>query len=232
MQFNPGNSQGIVDDIDFLIGTNSTRYPIAQKTRNINRWMDRAVYLVFTADGTWQWDDQNQTDLPIGLTSLVEDQQDYAINSAHLRITRVEIKDADGNWVQLKPIDQHQVQNQSLTDFKKEAGTPAYYDKIANSIFLYPKPSYTQASSLKVYFQRGAVAFTVSDTTEEPGIASIFHRYPSLGASYDYAVSKGLKQAGTLRAEIANMETSMVDFYAKRSKDAQTRLSPRRIIAR
>ena len=83
------NKLGIVEDIDFLVNTNSTSYPTAQKTRNINEWYNRVIGWILEAQDDWQWDDTNQTDLPIGTISLVASQQDYP-EPTSLTITRVE----------------------------------------------------------------------------------------------------------------------------------------------
>lgn len=228
MQFSDtSNKQGIVEDIDFFCDTDSTTYPTAQKTRNVNRAYDRVVSLILGSDGRWQWDDTNATDLPIATTTITANQQDYGIDTTHLKITRVEIKDSAGNWILLNPIDAAEVTDQSISDFYKTAGLPIYYDKIANSIFLYPKPNYTQAASLKVYFQRNVSYFTASDTTKQPGFASPFHRLLSLGASFDFALKKGLPQLNSLREQIAVMEQALMDFYAQRPKDERIGLTAR-----
>ena len=61
----------ILSDIDFLVKSDSITYPIAQKTANVNRALDNVVSAILGADGRWQWDDTNYTDLPIGVTDLV-----------------------------------------------------------------------------------------------------------------------------------------------------------------
>lgn len=228
--------QGIVEDIDFLLDTDANLYPLSQKTRNVNRWYDRAVSIFLESDGRWQWDDTNWTDLPIATSSLVADQQDYAVLAAvpdagedYLKLTRVEVKDSAGNWSKLIPIDQADLVDQSLTDFKKTSGTPMYYDQIGPSIFLYPKPSTSISSGLKVFFQRAPSYFTASDTTKQAGFPSTFHRYLSYGASLDYAIKKQLPQRDDFRVEIAAMEEAMRTFFSLRNKEDKLRLTARRV---
>lgn len=226
------SKQGIVEDIDFLCDTDDTSYPIAQKVRNVNRWGDKFVALALNSDGRWQWDDTNWTDLPIGRQDLVAEQYDYQILAASpstgqdfLRVLRVEVLDSSGNWTKLKRIDQADIYNQSLTDFLKTSGTPLYYDDMANTIFLYPKPSANITLGLKVYFQRNFSYFTSSDTTKVPGIPSVFHRYLSLGASFDYAVKKQLPQKNDINVEILKMEEAIKEFFAFRNKDEKVQVS-------
>lgn len=233
----------ITTDIDFLVKSDSTTYPIAQKTANVNRALDTVVSAILGADGRWQWDDTNYTDLPIGVTDLVSGQQDYSFDTEYLVLTRLEVQDSDGKWRYLTPIDQNDlnysrtvladnipgytpVEGQSLTDFLSTPGKPVYYDKIASSVFLYPKPNYNLTGGLKAYFQRKADYFTVSDTTKEPGFAKHLHRYLSLSAAYDFALTNGLAKASTLRQELSVLEQKITDFYAYRPKDEKVIIRP------
>src|SRR5512137_1242260 len=106
MQFTDSSGkQGIVEDIDFNCDTDSGTYPLAQKVRNVNNWYDKAIAIILGADGRWQWDDTNATDMPVATTSFVDGQQDYTLDTTFLKLLRVEAKDSSGNWVKLKPID-------------------------------------------------------------------------------------------------------------------------------
>lgn len=237
-------NQGIVQEADFIASSNPTSFPIADKVRSANRALDKVVSLVLGADGRWQFDDNNQTDLPIGTTNLISGQQDYSFDSEFLVITRVEAKDSTGQWQRLVPFDQNDLntpkfnvadskipggvftQGQSLTDFMGQSGTPLYYDKLANSIFLYPKPNYNSTAGLKVYFQRKPVYFDASDTIKQPGFAFHLHNYIPLSMAYDYALAKGLKKANQIRQEMLALEASIVEFYTYRPKDEQVVINP------
>ena len=124
----------------------------------------------------------------------------------------------------LKPLDQKDV-NIALNEFHETASTPIYYDKIANSLFLYPAPNYASTNGLKVYFLREPDYFTSSDTTQEPGFPSTFHRILSLGAAYDYALAKGLPMLNHLQAQISDLQKGLVSFYGKKSRDKRSRLN-------
>ena len=227
--------QGIVQDTLFTIFGNSsdnTQYPTADITRNINRHYDSVVAKILESDGRWQWDDTNATDLPIGTTNLVTNQQDYGIDTTFLRITRVELIKQDGTATLLQPLDQVDVYDQALTEYFKTPGTPMYYDKLANSLFLYPAPSYNYTGGLRVYFQRNVSYFTASDTTKVPGFASPFHRLLSLGAAYDFMLPKNYPQLGVVKNEINEMSQALQDFYSKRDKDGNIHIGVRRQIWR
>lgn len=192
-------------------------------TRYMNRGLDRVVSLIMDADARWQWDDNNNTDFPIATTNLALGQQDYALATTQLNIFRIEAMDTNGNWQRLLPIDQSDVK-QALENFQGTQGVPIFYDKLANSVFLYPTPSYAQTAGLKIWFQRAGVFFTTSDTTKEPGFSSLFHRLVPLYASYDYAFSKQLPLQNSILGEIEKLEDQMQDFYLLRQKDEPRRL--------
>lgn len=213
---------GIVQEIDFLVNSDTNTYPIADKTRNINRAMDKVVSLIFGSDGVWDWDDSNQTDLPIATTSLVSGQVDYSFAVSHLKIARVLAKDGGGQWRILQPFDITEDIGKLYLLGQPSSGTPIGYDKKANSIFLYPTPDYNSSGGLKIYFQRPSTYFTTADTTKEPGFASIYHRYLSYSAAYDYAVAMGLAKAPQLRQEMSIMEKELQEFYGKRNRDDRT----------
>lgn len=211
--------QGIIEDIDFNCDSDTNTYPVADKTRNVNRAMDKAVSLIFDSDGIWEWDDSNQTDLPIATTSLVSSQADYSFAVTHLKITRVMVKNSSGKWQIVQPFDITEDASLTFLQDNNNVGTPMMYDKRANSIFLSPTPNYASSGGLKIYFQRPSTYFTVADTTKEPGFAAIFHRYLSLCASYDFCAVKGLPKASQFKNDIKEMETAIQKFYGKRNRD-------------
>lgn len=228
MVFNDDSlKQGIVNDIDFILGTTTTDFSLANKTRCVNRWLDRATGLILQADGKWEWDDSNQTDLPIATTSLVANQKDYAISGAtFLKVLKVECKDSTGDWRALDQIDTTQRKKVLLDDPDETAGSPTQFDLRYNSIFLFPKPSYASSAGLKVYYQRVCDYFVAGDTTQEPGFAAPFHRLLSYGASLDFAIANNMSgKISLLREEIAKLEFGLVEHYSSRNKDFRNRLS-------
>ncbi len=213
--------------IYLLTSTNVSSLPDATLVPLVNNAFDRVTSLIMGSDGRWQWDDTNNTDIPIGTTDLVTSQQDYSIDITHLEITRVELKDSNGNWNKLDPIDEQDIYNQSLTDFLKTANVPIYYDKIGNSIFLYPTPNYSQSASLKVYFERGPNYFVTSDTTKAPGFNALFHDLLAYWPAYDFAISTGKANANNIMSAITEKEDALAQFYALRAKDDHPRVRVR-----
>lgn len=191
---------------------------LAGFTDRINRGLDRVVSVIERSDGRWQWDDTNRSDFPIATTNLVSGQQDYAFATSHIEILKVHIKDSDSNWVEVNPID---IKDSAtpLEELYETNGQPEYYDKLGNSLFLYPAPDYNSTGGLKIFYKRGPVYFTTSDTTATPGINPLFHMYPALYACRDYAIEQRLTTAGDFQALLGQMESDITDSYARRSGD-------------
>lgn len=216
---------GLCQEVDGICGTNSTTYPLADKTRRANMALSRFVGIALSADDRWQFDDTNYTDFPIGSTNLVSGQGDYSLATSMLKILKVQILDPQGNTVNLIPIDMNDT-TEAQSELFKTDGTPVYYDKFANSPILYPAPNYDLAGGLTVYYQRDASYFTASDTTKNPGIPSIFHEYIALKMAEPYLRDKGKENYVSVRNEIQKYEEERIpEFYAKRNKDERPRLT-------
>lgn len=225
---------GLIQDVDFMVFGNSldntTAYPIADKTRNINRWYHQAVTWILQAQSDWDFDDINNSNFPIATTNLVANQQDYALpatagiaNDRVLQIQRVEVKYNDGNWYKAEPFDLGEkgsavgVQADINNDF--DATTP-YYDVRYGSLFLYPVPTASVTGGLKIWFTRRITdIFAAADTTQEPGFDEQFHRLLSLGAAHDYLMSHDYQRSQSLRQEIELMRQDMQRFYGTKDKD-------------
>ena len=221
------NYSDLKNKIYLYTNTNVLSFPDDQIVVFINNAYEKVSALVTLSDGRWQWDDTNQTDLPIATTALVSGQQDYGINTAHLVMTRIEIKTAAGDWRKLEPMDQVDIWNGSVTDYLKTPATPQYYDLIGNSIFLYPKPDYSQDASLKVWFKRAPIAFVSGDTTKVPGFNSLFHNLIPLYVAYDFCLSNDLPKISQFRTEIEKVEGALQEYYSLRNKDDKLQLKAR-----
>lgn len=229
--------QDIQNRIYFLTHTNVNSFTKADMNLAVNRALERVVSLINRYDRRWQFDDSNLSDLPVATTTLTANQQDYSLATSHLTIDRVEVKDEDGDWHLLTPIDPRDIKY-AMAEYQKTAGDPIEYDKIGNSIFLYPKPDYTQAASLKVYFTRAPLGFDYSDdkftddtgsAASEPGFNSLFHDLIPLWASYDYSMANSLQSANQLFIEIQRKEKELVDFYGRRSRDEKNIMTLKKI---
>src|SRR6185312_13455630 len=128
----------IIADIDFLANSDPSTYLIADKVRNCNNWIDVCISDIMAADGRWEWDDPNQTDLPRATTQLNANQQQYNFDSSWLIVERIDIKDTSGNWSTLTPIDQSDIVDVGVGSYQSTPGTPQAFDADGENIFLYP----------------------------------------------------------------------------------------------
>ena len=210
--------------------TDTTSYPMIDKTRSINEWYKKAVSWIWQATGTWEYDDSNYSDFPIATADLVDAQQDYTLPSTAQKIDRVEVLSSTGDYFLIKPIDKSMIKGQAMSEFYETAGFPKYYDLVGSSLLLYPKPAsgnVTTTAGLKVYFTRDIGVFNSSSTTTEPGFAEPFHRILSLGAALDYAIARRMwDRVNPLKAQLNELKVELQEFYGNRHRDMKVRINP------
>ena len=78
----------IQNSVYFRTGTNSSSFLAADMLIFLNAAYDRVVSLINQADAKWQWDDDNESDLPNAVAALASGQQDYSLSTTHLSIER------------------------------------------------------------------------------------------------------------------------------------------------
>jgi hypothetical protein len=218
--------------IDRNCKSNSTSYPLADKTADINLALDNVWATIFKAGGRWQYDDSSHADYPIITTNLVSGQRDYAFvtdeqGNVILDIYKVVMAQPDGTFVDITPVDvQSEKDTVGFYDGLDTQGTPTKYDKTANAIFLDAIPNYSITNGLKVYINREGSYFTTADTTKKAGFAGLFHEYLALRPSYQYAYRNSLKNAPVLQNEMLKMEAAIKSHYGKRERDARQAMRP------
>ena len=226
---NSATGAGIVEDIDFICGTDSVSYPLIDKARNSNRHYWVAVSDILRTQGRTQWDDSNLTTLSELTFDLVAGQQDYSWPSGALKLDAIEIKNSNGDWVRLQEIDTDELRR-TITDFEETDGMPKYYDVRGDSIFLYPAPaaaSVTTTAGGKVYVAREFDALVSGDTTQEPGFAEPYHRILSLGASYDWLVVNDTDaKSNRVLQQYEMLRQSLREFYSTKNKDVRVGIRP------
>ena len=240
------NYSEICNEIDDLCDSSATSFPLATKLRRVNSALEEVVGDIISAQGDFQFDDSNYTDLPIGIGDLVNGQKDYSFDPSVIDVVGVSIMDANGKYQAILPIDQRDMtQNQGNvsgqrvqsssqrvdpSQFYSTPGTPIWYDKNGASIYLYPTPitgSVTLTAGLKVFFQRTASLFVIGDTIKAPGFISTYHRVLPLMASLSYCRKYHTDRVPSMMQEITELKARMLERYSKRSKDEVRRISVR-----
>lgn len=224
MQFSNSTTEGgMIQEVDRICGATDNTYTLKAKTARINQALDRFVALALECDDEWQWDDVNQTDLPIATTNIVSGQYDYAFDASLVSVTKVLVADSAGTMREIPQVDQYDWPSHNI--FEQPAGndgTPNKYDILANSIFLDPVPNYSELAGLKVVFKRNAIKFVSTDTTTEPGIPVLFHPYLCRYAALPFLIEKKLPQMRAVSDQIMIDEVAIQDFMANRDRTRPT----------
>ena len=236
------NQDGLCQEVDRLCDTSDTNYSRLAKTSRINTSQDEVVSWIITADGTFEFDDKNQTDLPRATFTLQEGVAKYNFATEFLRILELEIKDANGVYRRIKPLDPDQLGDMSWDEYfgttsgSPNKGFPEYYDPNADGLVLGPAPTSTAvtlAAGGRVTFQRKPVAFTATSATTtdstEPGFASPFHVVLAYMAALPYCMTYKKDRVALYAQKVADLRTEIIQFYSRRNRDKRTILTPNRI---
>src|SRR5690606_7013004 len=147
------------------------------------------------------FDDRRYADedgqLPIATTGLVEGTGDYLFDDEFLAVTQVFAKDPNGVFNELTEQDDKNDPEAYLQ--KQSQGTPKKYELVGSSIVITPTPNYTSEKALKVTFKRNGKPFLYTDGAITPGIPSLFHPYLARHASYPYLIENNLSHARDVR---------------------------------
>jgi hypothetical protein len=222
-----------------LCDADSTSYPDATLLRRTNANYEEVVSIAIKSNGKWEFDDSNFTTHPIGTATLVAGQQDYSFDVAFLDILSLSVKDVGGIWKELSPLDKSQFSYDPDEYFKTD-GMPVIYDKMGESVFLYPAPaaaSVTTTYGLKAYFQRTADIFTsaqVTTGTKEFGFASTFHKVIPYMNAIPYCMMYKPDRVAQYQSVVDNIlgndrlgiVGTLQEFYSKRAKDEKTQIIP------
>jgi hypothetical protein len=242
--------KGIIQLIEKEIGAeyghisgNTNR--LKEATVDVNMAWDIYLPLAFKANGSWQFDDTNQTDYPVIKTNLVDGQRDYTFTTDEggnliLDIYKVAIlPSATATLYEvIYPVDVQSGEGGDILTENTTEGVPYHYDKTANGIFLDPIPSYNATNGLKIYINREPSYFTTSDTTKKPGCPGVHHRYFAIRAAYDYARRNNLTILSRLYEEVISYEGdeekgitgSIERYFANRERDQRDVLQGEPII--
>lgn len=222
-------------EIRLLCDATSTSLTDATLLRRVNTAYEYVVGKLINADGTWQFHDTNYTTTPIGTGTLVEGQSQYTFSDQFLDIEIIKVKDVNGNWVIIEPIDQSQT-DIPLESYLTTNGMPKYYDKNGSTIRLYPAPTATAVTlnnGLKVMFKRTASIFTsaeVTTGTKEPGFASPYHIILCYKAAIPYCMSYKPERVQAYQNEVTRLEEELINHYSQREKDRRKVRTSKQII--
>lgn len=228
----PTDNQGIVEQARSFMRVDSNQWPIAKIVASVNNYLDLVTGYAIGADKRFQWDNTNQTKLPIGTTNLVANQANYSFltdeqGNQIVTLTRIDIQDPNGVWRQLQLIDQVDITGFGLDSTLATPTLPMYYDKIADNIIrLYPAPAISVTAGLKFYFQRTSPYFTATSTSVTTGFSALLDRGFVMAAALDGAITLGLQNLSLIEGEMTKESQKMIAYFGRdRNNDDTHRLT-------
>lgn len=218
---NTSDGSGLIQECERITnlgvaGITSNAQKLKDFTARLNTGIDRFFSLAEQYDMLWNFDDANNTDLPIATTNIVSGTRDYLFDAELLQITEVFVKDSGGTFHILDVQDDKNTPHSYLLD--DSSGTSTTYELVGNSIILNPSPNYSSTGGLKVTFKRNGNKFTAVDSAQAVGIPSLFHPFLARYASYPYLVEKSLKHANAVKQLIMEDEMAIKTFISNRAK--------------
>lgn len=215
--------QGLVEMVRRLTNTDTNTYPIADLTADLNTVYSEYVSIMLASDTRWQWDDSNFTTLPIATTDLVSGQRDYKFDDTFLKVLKVLVKDAGGNFYELHQIDAQDTTSNFEAIAMNEnnspnTGQPVWFDLVGDVVRLQTAPNYSSTGGLKVLFQRYQSNFTSTDTTKTPSIPHPFHVGLAYGTAHIFALVHGQPTVDRLKVEDVECRKALAEFMSKRNK--------------
>ena len=212
----------LIADTTFLLGSgiDLNNYKIADRTRNINERQRLVWQIIFESYGGWQFSSGGQSGIYADQT-LTSGTGTYTLPTDALTINWVDILLTGNVWRRLLPMSYEEYKQMNGDQIFRASGVPAYYMLAGTEIRLLQPPNYTQANSLRIWFDASDMAdFLVDDTSATPAFAIPFHRILSIGAALDYALSHTMTDKVNYLTGLWNdYERRMRDYYSKRWKD-------------
>jgi hypothetical protein len=225
-----------------LVDATTTSYPDSDLFYELNQALEEINGKLISLNKNIRYDDANYANVPYGDGTLEEGIQAYASDLTMLSYERIEVKDKNGIWHKLSPIDESKIQG-SLAEYKKTPGLPEEYAERGNSIFLYPAPSATETTlidGIRFYFQRGAYVLTCTtwsgsnctagtyfEGTLTPGFPVAAHYLPAYKAALPYAQSYKKDRVAMIENEIARLENILYGVVLNKQEDKLSRLVPK-----
>jgi len=156
---------GIINRIWKRCGATINTYPIKNIISDINDALDWYFSLAFKSGKGWELDDSNETLPPIDTQNIVSGTNRYKLNAFTekiINLIKLEALNEDGEGYELIPEDIKNLPasfDELYLNASKATGTPLYYCKYGDFIYLRPTPDYNETSGLKAYFNRPASKF-------------------------------------------------------------------------
>lgn len=209
--------------ISFLTNVDTNVFSNADRLLSMNNHLRDIQTLILRSQDEWDYDDSNNTDLPILTANTVAGQQLYTLPTGSLDIKRLEVTYDGVNYVKAEPFDINErslaTSTNAIGDFSQSAPK---YDLMSNTLWLYPIPTGDIEDALKIWISRGPLEFTSGQLvagTVEPGFDSLFHDMLAFGPAMDFCMTQNLPQTDRLKTEYAEKKQNLINHYGKKQED-------------
>lgn len=212
----------ILTFIRFITDSDADSYTNANFLIALNNAYRNIVSRILRGDRTWEFDDLNYNTFPIFLEDLTAARNDYALDNSFLNILKVHVRNSNGDFEELAPLDISSL-TVPVDELFETNGMPQYYDLRYGSVWLYPAPAtgdVTLADGLRIYAQRGADEFTsaqVTTGTKEPGFA-INHEVLAYMAAIPFAQAYRKDRVAGFEVKAKELANEILEHYAGREK--------------
>lgn len=218
----------LIKDTKFWAGINSAdtdSYPVEDIIRNYNFNLDLGILKAMRQSGSWQVDDSTYNNIQIGYNHLAAGQDNYTLGSEMVKVQRLRIKDKNGAWKTLIPKDRWELSDSILNS----VGTPEYYDKLGESLMLYPTPDYSSNNGIELQFIRSARYLSSDDLTIVPGLPVPILRWLSLRGSLDYTETNEMEsRSNKIVRRLKELDEEAKEMYSQRDGDDMVNISIKR----
>lgn len=191
--------------------------------------LDDLFTIGFKKSATWQLDDSGHEKFPIVRANIVNGQQAYTFlkdeqGNFLLDYHKVVIIGPDGRKKDAAPRD---IQSEREVDafLNTVSGVPDQYDKTGNGIFLNKTPNYDYTNGIEIYVNREPLYFEYTDGADKfAGIPGNLHAYLFIHPAEAYAGRKGLKNYNVLARKKLELENTIAEAFAERTRDRRPRI--------
>lgn len=226
MQFNPGSSQGIVDETLKICSATTGKYSLADIARRVNAGMVRAFRIGYEITGDNSLDDDSKSTTPIGYQNLSSGVNAYpasGFSGTFTNFVKFEVLDSNGNSTELQEEDVMElnfVNNYSTSIL----GTPTYFVKVGGTYYVRPTPNYTKANGFLGFGNRKPDFFISSDTTKEaPRWIPEF--YLSRFAAQPYLEENSMENKDENWQHILEDEQEIRNYFTRLKKESRQRMT-------
>jgi len=225
MDFNPGNSLGIVDEVLKICSATTGKYPLADIARRVNAGMVRAFRLGFEINGDTSLDDERNASEPRSYQNLSTGVNAYPVSNfsgSFTNFIKLEALDSGGNS---QVLAEENLVELNFTDLysTSDTGSPAFFVKIGGTYYVRPTPNYNSTNGLIGFGNRKPNFFAAASTAiSQPVWLPEF--YLARFAAQPYLEENGMSNAASNYQHILEDELEIRKYWIRVSKNTRPRL--------